>query len=62
MLPYAEGWAIFFLWVCAHIGGFIAIKVGMPPLLGMLVVGIILKNIPQGECQLRPPACLADML
>ena len=49
MLPYAEGWSLFLLWVCAHIGGFIAIKVGLPPLLGMLVVGIILKNIPQGE-------------
>ena len=49
MLPYAQGWAVFFLWVCAHIGGFIAIKVGLPPLLGMLIVGIILKNIPQGD-------------
>ena len=48
MLPYAQGWAVFFLWVCAHIGGFIAIRVGLPPLLGMLIVGIILKNIPQG--------------
>ena len=26
-----------------------AMQVGLPPLLGMLIVGIILVNIPQGE-------------
>lgn len=49
MLPQKQGWALFLLWACAHIGGFLAVKVGLPPLLGMLVVGIILKNIPQGK-------------
>ncbi|KAK9814951.1 hypothetical protein WJX73_002939 [Symbiochloris irregularis] len=47
MLPFAQGWSLFLLWVCAHVGGFLAIQVGLPPLLGMLVAGIILKNIPQ---------------
>lgn len=47
MLPPREGWALFLLWICAHIGGFTASKVNLPPLLGMLVAGIILRNIPQ---------------
>lgn len=49
MLPPGEGWALFLLWVCAHIGGFAANKVNLPPLLGMLIAGIILRNIPQGK-------------
>ena len=49
MLPPGEGWALFLLWVCAHIGGFTANKVNLPPLLGMLVAGIVLRNIPQGD-------------
>ena len=49
MLPPGEGWALFLLWVCAHIGGFTANKVNLPPLLGMLIAGIILRNIPQGD-------------
>lgn len=49
MLPPEEGWALFLLWVCAHIGGFTANKVNLPPLLGMLIAGIILRNIPQGD-------------
>ena len=57
MLPYAQGWSLFLLWVCAHIGGFIAIQVGLPPLLGMLIVGIILKNIPQGGHALLSDKC-----
>lgn len=57
MLPPGEGWALFLLWVCAHIGGFAANKVNLPPLLGMLVAGIILRNIPQGECAVAHVAC-----
>ena len=49
MLPPNKGWAVFLLWICAHAGGYIAARVNLPPLLGMLVAGIILQNIPQGE-------------
>lgn len=59
MLPPGEGWALFLLWVCAHIGGFTANKVNLPPLLGMLVAGIILRNIPQGEIARLFNACFA---
>ena len=49
MLPLkGKGWAVFLLWVCAHVGGFLAVQVGLPPLLGMLIAGLILVNIPQG--------------
>ena len=27
MLPYGRGWSVFLLWVCAHIGGFLAAQV-----------------------------------
>lgn len=56
MLPPGEGWALFLLWVCAHVGGFVASKVNLPPLLGMLVAGIILRNIPQGPVPPASPA------
>ena len=49
MLPPNKGWAVFLLWICAHAGGYIAARANLPPLLGMLVAGIILQNIPQGE-------------
>ena len=49
MLPPREGWALFLLWTSAHIGGAISSYATLPPLLGMLVAGIILRNIPQGE-------------
>ena len=48
MLPPNQGWAVFLIWVCAHVGGYIAARVSLPPLLGMLIAGIILVNIPQG--------------
>ena len=54
MLPPNKGWAVFLLWICAHAGGYIAARVNLPPLLGMLVAGIILQNIPQGEPCLQP--------
>lgn len=53
MLPPNKGWAVFLLWICAHAGGYIAARVNLPPLLGMLVAGIILQNIPQGELWLQ---------
>ena len=28
MLPYGKGWSVFLLWVCAHVGGFLAVQVG----------------------------------
>ena len=31
MLPYGRGWSVFLLWVCAHIGGFLAAQVRSSP-------------------------------
>jgi len=38
--------AILVLLVFAHLGGILVSKIKMPPLLGMLIVGILLKNVP----------------
>ena len=38
--------ALLVLVVVAWIGGWVVQKVHLPPLLGMLVVGILLKNVP----------------
>eukprot|EP00891_Asterochloris_glomerata_P004958 jgi/Astpho2/4958/e_gw1.00070.58.1_t len=54
MLPPNKGWAVFLLWICAHAGGYIAARVNLPPLLGMLVAGIILQNIPQDPVKNLP--------
>lgn len=62
MLPPGEGWALFLLWVCAHIGGFTANKVNLPPLLGMLIAGIILRNIPQGDPAMLAVGCNREVL
>ncbi|KAK9826675.1 hypothetical protein WJX74_009403 [Apatococcus lobatus] len=56
MLPPREGWALFLLWTCAHIGGAISSYATLPPLLGMLVAGIILRNIPQDPVHNLPAA------
>lgn len=61
MLPPEKGWALFLLWVCAHIGGFTANKVNLPPLLGMLIAGIILRNIPQGDPVELAPGCHTEL-
>jgi len=44
LLPYDSGFAVLVLWVCASVGGHGAKFVGLPPLLGMLTAGILLKN------------------
>ncbi len=46
MLLGGPGWSLFLLWFCSLITGIALNKVKIPPLLGNLVVGIILKNVP----------------
>lgn len=43
-IPYDSGFAIVLLWVGALLGGQLALAVGLPPLLGMLCAGMVLKN------------------
>lgn len=48
VLPGGKVFPILLVFVCAHIGGLIISKLYMPPLLGMLMAGVILVNIPGG--------------
>ena len=49
MLPSDEDgagamWAMVLLWFCSLVGGYTSERLGLPPLLGMLISGMILKN------------------
>jgi len=46
MLLGGPGWSIFLLWFCSLVCGIALKKLQIPPLLGNLVVGLILKNMP----------------
>ncbi|KAK9818378.1 hypothetical protein WJX72_011662 [[Myrmecia] bisecta] len=56
MLPWHQGWSVFLLWACAHVAGFVAIKCNLPPLLGMLIIGIVLRNLPTDPMRGLPEA------
>ena len=45
MLPYGRGWSVFLLWVCAHIGGFLAAQVMRPSL--KLIVEMLYVCLPR---------------
>lgn len=48
MKPGESGAATFLLWAFAHGGAWVCQRVGLPPLLGMLLAGLFLRNIPGG--------------
>ncbi|CAE1272954.1 SLC9B1_2 [Acanthosepion pharaonis] len=45
-LPRSNIFGLWVLFICCIIGGYIVQFIKLPPLLGMLIVGIILKNVP----------------
>ncbi|XP_070544796.1 sodium/hydrogen exchanger 9B2-like isoform X2 [Ptychodera flava] len=45
-LPGGNLFALFVLWVAAVLGGLLVTFIKLPPLLGMLIVGVLLRNIP----------------
>eukprot|EP00927_Polykrikos_kofoidii_P047827 TRINITY_DN4210_c0_g1_i1.p1 TRINITY_DN4210_c0_g1~~TRINITY_DN4210_c0_g1_i1.p1 ORF type:complete len:509 (-),score=71.10 TRINITY_DN4210_c0_g1_i1:563-2089(-) len=45
MLPGEAGFALFACWVCGLLGGKLMEFIHQPPLLGMLIAGILLRNI-----------------
>jgi len=45
MLPGGSGFALFICWVCGLVGGWLMEIISQPPLLGMLIAGIVLRNI-----------------
>eukprot|EP00884_Botryococcus_braunii_P019565 jgi/Botrbrau1/6292/Bobra.0339s0003.1 len=46
--PFGPCWTLLLIWSCAHIGGFVVQKVypQMPSLMGMLLMGVLLRNLP----------------
>lgn len=53
-LPGHPAWATLLLWASALIGAFIAHQLHLPRVLGMLVAGILLRNIPWGAIDSFP--------
>lgn len=49
MLPNGTGWALGLLYVCARLAGKLVARLSkrLPPLLGMLLVGLLLGNVPR---------------
>jgi len=45
MLPWGSGFAVAFVWFAAHVGGVVAQGLKLPPLLGYLAAGMLLKNV-----------------
>ncbi len=48
VLPGGKVFPLLLVFVCAHILGYVVSKIYMPSLLGMLLAGVILVNIPGG--------------
>lgn len=44
MLPGGSMFCMTLIWFCSLVGGFGMDKAGLPPLLGMLISGMVLKN------------------
>ena len=45
-LPTNPAWCLYIIWVCSHLGAILVGMCRLPPLLGMLLSGILLKNLP----------------
>ena len=52
-LPHTPAWSSIIIWASAHVAGKIAARIKMPALLGMLLSGILLRNIPGDPVQVR---------
>eukprot|EP00798_Chlamydomonas_sp_ICE-L_P019863 gene19862-26557_t len=45
-IPEGHCWAVFLVLICGHVGGFIAVQLRVPALMGMLIMGLALQNLP----------------
>ena len=54
-------WAAALIWACAHIGGAVAAALGLPPLIGMLMFGLVLRNVPGGWVEDLPERWSSDI-
>lgn len=46
LLPDSSGFTLLLIWVAAQIGGVLVKQVYLPPLMGMLLSGVVLANLP----------------
>ena len=45
-VPGGAVWSVLIVWACAHLGGAGANVLGAPSLIGMLLMGLLLRNVP----------------
>ena len=55
LLPGGKAWAVLLIWACAYVGGEAVKLIRLPPLLGMLLSGVILVNLPGDLTDDLPP-------
>lgn len=46
LLPNSSGFALLLIWAAAQLGGAAVKQVRLPPLMGMLLSGVVLANLP----------------
>ncbi len=54
-------WAVALIWACAHVGGAAAVMCGLPSLTGMLLCGLLLRNVPGGLVNDLPERWSSDI-
>ena len=54
IIPGGAVFSLIFIWVAAHVGATVAKFVNVPPLLGMLLSGLLLRNVPGGLVEALP--------
>ena len=54
IIPGGAVFSLIFIWVAAHVGATVASVVNVPPLLGMLLSGLLLRNVPGGLVEALP--------
>ncbi|KAL0039470.1 hypothetical protein WJX79_009541 [Trebouxia sp. C0005] len=47
-------WTVCVVWICAQAAGFLVCKIGLPPVVGMVGIGLLLRNIPGGVLRNLP--------
>jgi len=53
-LPHGSAWSVLLIWAASNLGGMLMLKLKLPALLGMLLSGIVLRNLPGDPVQGLP--------
>ena len=54
VIPGGAVFSLIFIWAVAHVGATLAKLINVPPLLGMLLSGLCLRNVPGGLVEALP--------